>query len=181
MIMLPCPFCNHQPNIDDGDTLYPINRSKTSWQFYCTATSGGCDASVVGNSRDDAIRRWNTRATVPLADFEQCAASSDQAWSICNEVAAALGEHLDREAGSAESVRQIIAALQDKLENPVLKNIEQYQLQMAAISTAAIGYWKEEDSISAAYDTIALRDVAKLYTRCQTLHDILYGPGTEQV
>ena len=42
---------------------------------------------------------------------------------------------------------------------------EQYQMQMAAITTASFGYWKEGDEISPEYDTVALRDVAKLYGR----------------
>jgi hypothetical protein len=42
---------------------------------------------------------------------------------------------------------------------------EQYQMQMTAISTASLGYWKEGDTISPEYDTVALRDVVKLYGR----------------
>lgn len=50
-----------------------------------------------------------------------------------------------------------------------LDDIEQYRLQMAAISTAAIGYWKEGDSIHPDYDTQTLRDVAKLYAKYEAL------------
>lgn len=50
-----------------------------------------------------------------------------------------------------------------------LNNIEQYRLQMAAISTAAIGYWKEDDGIHPDYDTPVLRDVAKLYAKYEKL------------
>ena len=53
---------------------------------------------------------------------------------------------------------------------PVLQDIEQYRLQMAGISTAAIGYWKEGDSIHPNYDTVALRDVAKLYAKYDALY-----------
>jgi hypothetical protein len=56
------------------------------------------------------------------------------------------------------------------LKEPVLQDIEQYRMQMAAICTAAIGYWTEYDSISPDYDTVALRDVAKLYAK----YDVLY-------
>jgi len=38
-------------------------------------------------------------------------------------------------------------------------------LRLAGISTAAIGYWKEGDSIHPDFDTVALRDVAKLYQK----------------
>jgi len=48
---------------------------------------------------------------------------------------------------------------------PKLNAIEQYRMQMAGISTAALGYWKEGDSIAPEYDTQALRDVARLYAK----------------
>ena len=50
---------------------------------------------------------------------------------------------------------------------------EQYQAQMAAISTAAIGYWKEGDAIHPDYDTVALHDVAKLYVKYSLLFNAL--------
>lgn len=53
---------------------------------------------------------------------------------------------------------------------PNLEDIEQYRLQMAAISTAAIGYWKESDGIQPDHDTPALRDVAKLYVKYDELY-----------
>jgi hypothetical protein len=62
-------------------------------------------------------------------------------------------------------------------EQPVkLEDIEQYRLQMAGISTAAIGYWKEGDGIHPDYDTVALRDVARLYAK----YDELYRAQAEQ-
>jgi hypothetical protein len=56
------------------------------------------------------------------------------------------------------------------VQEPVLQDIEQYRLQMAGISTAAIGYWKEGDGIHPDYDTPALRDVAKLYAKYDALY-----------
>jgi len=53
---------------------------------------------------------------------------------------------------------------------PVLHDIEQYRMQMAGISAAAIGYWKEGESIHPDYDTLALRDVAKLYAKYEELY-----------
>ena len=44
------------------------------------------------------------------------------------------------------------------------------RLQMAGISTAAIGYWKEGEGIHPDYDTIALHDVAKLYEKYDRLY-----------
>ena len=55
-------------------------------------------------------------------------------------------------------------------QEPVLQEIEQYRLQMAGICTAAIGYWKEGDGIHPDYDTVALRDVAKLYAKYDELY-----------
>jgi|APGre2960657373_1045057.scaffolds.fasta_scaffold00277_13 hypothetical protein len=64
------------------------------------------------------------------------------------------------------------------LKEPALQDIEQYRLQMAGICTAAIGYWKESDSIHPDYDTLALRDVAKLYAKYDELYkaqDVSHG------
>jgi len=54
-----------------------------------------------------------------------------------------------------------------------LDEVEQYRIQMAGISTAAIGYWREGDPIHPDYDTLALRDVAKLYAKYSELYDAL--------
>lgn len=66
-----------------------------------------------------------------------------------------------------------IIALRERLaqpeQEPVLQDIEQYRMQMASISTAAIGYWKEGDGIHPDYDTPALRDVADLYAKYELL------------
>lgn len=51
-----------------------------------------------------------------------------------------------------------------------LDEVEQYRIQMAGISTAALGYWKEGDSIHPDYDTPALRDVTKLYAKYDALY-----------
>lgn len=55
-------------------------------------------------------------------------------------------------------------------QQPKLEDIEQYRMQMAGICTAAIGYWKEADSIHPHYDTPALREVAKLYAKYDALY-----------
>jgi len=46
-----------------------------------------------------------------------------------------------------------------------LQDIEQYRMQMAGICTAALGYWKDGDSVHPDYDTPALREVAELYAK----------------
>ena len=63
-----------------------------------------------------------------------------------------------------------VEALVAKAAKVELESIEQYRLQMAAISTAALGYWKEGDDIRPEYDTLALRDVAKLYAKYDKLY-----------
>lgn len=75
-----------------------------------------------------------------------------------------------------ESVEKFAAFI--RADSPVLQDIEQYRLQMAGISTAAIGYWKESDGIHPDYDTVALRDVAKLYAKYDALYkaqDVSHG------
>ena len=72
-------------------------------------------------------------------------------------------------------------AFAEILDAPVLQESEQYRLQMAGISTAALGYWKEGDSIHPDYDTIALRDVAKLYVKYDTLFQERLAAGRESV
>ena len=74
----------------------------------------------------------------------------------------------------------IVKAIRERLaqpeQEPVLQDIEQYRLQMAGICTAAIGYWKEGDNIHPDYDTLALRDVAKLYAK----YDALYKDSSQK-
>ena len=48
---------------------------------------------------------------------------------------------------------------------PKLTDIEQYNVQMSAIGTAALGYWTEAAGIKPEYDTPVLRDVARLYAK----------------
>lgn len=80
MKLKPCPFCGYQPDIDDPDTLYPssvgwedINGNRIychaeevppdQWCFnlHCQETAGGCGAQVSGDSKMEAIEKWNKR------------------------------------------------------------------------------------------------------------------------
>jgi len=70
---------------------------------------------------------------------------------------------------SERGLRNELAALQKK--PVVLSDIEQYRMQIAAICTAAIGYWAEGDPIHPDYDTMALRDVARLYAKYAEQYD----------
>lgn len=80
--MKPCPFCGMKVDMEDYDTLYP---SGTGWEYneelgmrtyhsfrevpkeqwcytmHCVTTAGGCGAEMPGDSRDEAIEKWNRR------------------------------------------------------------------------------------------------------------------------
>jgi hypothetical protein len=59
----PCPFCGHEPRRDNlEDSLHPLNRERTLWTFSCLDNEGGCNASVLGNSAEECVKLWNTRA-----------------------------------------------------------------------------------------------------------------------
>ena len=60
--------------------------------------------------------------------------------------------------------------MSERQDSDVVFSDERRALQLAAISTAAIGYWKEGDHIHPDYDTVALRDVAKLYAKYAALY-----------
>ncbi|QMV33108.1 hypothetical protein KMC49_gp40 [Ralstonia phage Firinga] len=55
-------------------------------------------------------------------------------------------------------------------------NDERRLMQLAAISTAAFGYWKDGDNIHPDYDSTALRDTAKLYAK----YDELFKAAQQQ-
>ena len=84
--LLPCPFCGMEPEDDLIDTLYPsgiywrnhqrpdgsVMRSYHGrdtikegdgkcWSMNCTQNMGGCGAEIGGDSREEAIDRWNRR------------------------------------------------------------------------------------------------------------------------
>lgn len=82
--LLPCPFCGYKPPKDLSDTLYPsgiyrrfepeigftsfigrrdrLPTDEPCWAMHCTENMGGCGAQINGNTRDEAIAAWNTRA-----------------------------------------------------------------------------------------------------------------------
>lgn len=57
-----CPFCGHQPDEENLiDSIHPLNREHTLWTAGCVDNEGGCNASVLGATREHAILLWNTR------------------------------------------------------------------------------------------------------------------------
>jgi hypothetical protein len=59
-----CPFCGHEPRLDNLlDSLHPVDRARTMWEFSCADNEGGCNASVLGDSPEHCIEKWNRRAT----------------------------------------------------------------------------------------------------------------------
>jgi len=110
---------------------------------------------------DLALEALEGNTTNPIIDPDQ-AAIEDQAITAIKQARA-----LDKKA---ENARELGLDYEPAQQEPVLQDIEQYRLQMAGISTAAIGYWKESDGIHPDYDTIALRDVAKLYAKYDELY-----------
>lgn len=63
---------------------------------------------------------------------------------------------------------------------PTLQDSEQYRMQIAAICTAAQGYWRAGDSVHMDYDTPALRDVAALYAKYEKLFNAINQMGKEK-
>lgn len=61
-----------------------------------------------------------------------------------------------------------------------LDHSEQYRMQMAAIGSAAFGYWTEEMGIKPEYDTVPLRDVARLYAKYEAARSYSAAAGVAE-
>lgn len=81
---LPCPFCGKAADMEDPDTLHPsgsgwrddevegfrtyhghkdrLATDNRCWEMNCPTPSGGCGAEMHGDSREEAIAKWNRRA-----------------------------------------------------------------------------------------------------------------------
>lgn len=62
-----CPFCGNdvqkQYELDSRDTVYPVDREQRVWNVLCGGWYGygGCSASILGDSAEDAMNNWNRR------------------------------------------------------------------------------------------------------------------------
>ncbi len=82
---LPCPFCGKAVDLEDHDTLYPsgtgwkdqgdlrtyhshreVPKEQWCWGMHCTECSGGCGAKITGDSRQEALAKWNKRANAQM-------------------------------------------------------------------------------------------------------------------
>lgn len=118
------------------------------------------------------LDRRNARAVLAKLEAERAAPAGHVPehlfFSARLRIAQRAGVGLFEETNAI--IRETLAELRATSAAPDLQNIEQYRMQMAGISSAALGYWQESDSIHPDYDTVALRDVAKLYAKYDKLY-----------
>lgn len=79
----PCPFCGAKINADDIDTLYPsgigwidadegyrhyvsiheqpLPKDQWCYKIICQEHYGGCGAEIHGDSKEEAVEKWNRR------------------------------------------------------------------------------------------------------------------------
>lgn len=76
-----CPFCGHEVDMEDPDTLHPtgsgwlvrangmrsyhsfreVPQEQWCYRLHCVTTSGGCGAEMSADSKAEAIEKWNRR------------------------------------------------------------------------------------------------------------------------
>lgn len=81
--LLQCPFCGKKPDVSNPDTLYPTGivwvdkkdvgrvygtrnqldytHGGQCWSINCVTSSGGCGVEMHGDSKEEAINKWQTR------------------------------------------------------------------------------------------------------------------------
>ena len=81
---LPCPFCGKLADLEDYDTLYPsgtgwkdegglrsyhsfrdVPKEQWCWGMHCPTPAGGCGAEIHGDSKAEALAKWNKRRVSP--------------------------------------------------------------------------------------------------------------------
>lgn len=81
--MKPCPFCGMKLDPEDVDTVYPsgvgwkedetelyryyvssreVPKEQWCYKVVCQEHYGGCNASITGDSKEEAIEKWNKRS-----------------------------------------------------------------------------------------------------------------------
>ena len=86
----------------DGEADVPVDAERAVF----TAVDAWSE-SLVRQAQRDAIAPYAERIRVLEREAEEMRVSIDQARGICDAVAEALGDDLDREAGSEESIRRL--------------------------------------------------------------------------
>lgn len=81
LTLKPCPFCGHEVDLEEPDTLYPSGTvwryrgdyktyhtwaerkegDEVCWSMNCPTTAGGCGAEITGDSREETIAAWEHR------------------------------------------------------------------------------------------------------------------------
>lgn len=70
MNILPCPCCGKVPEVDSEDFIYSVGRPKYNldsnqleyvYSINCAEIWGGCSLHILGSSKEECIRKWNTR------------------------------------------------------------------------------------------------------------------------
>lgn len=75
-----CPHCGHQPDEANLlDSIHSVMRDRSIWTAGCIDNEGGCNASVLGDSREDAIAKWNRRVLAGEPDGIQACREGDRA------------------------------------------------------------------------------------------------------
>ena len=119
---------------------------------------------------DEKLMQQALEALVGWCDQPDDAQTYDACMQRAETAISALRARLaqlefDRAHEALEKQAGIHVSQQASAEPVDLQDIEQYRMQMAGICTAALGYWKEGDSVHPDYDTPALREVAELYAK----------------
>lgn len=80
MINKSCPFCGMPVDMENDDTLYPtatgwmptpegrhyrsfllVPKEQWCYGMHCPETAGGCGAEIQGDSKEEALAKWNRR------------------------------------------------------------------------------------------------------------------------
>lgn len=126
-----CPFCGRTPNLEDPDTLYPNgifwryredlglrtyhsrkDRQESDgvcYTMHCVAHAGGCGAEITGDSLQEALELWNSRA--PLKDKKALLKALRPAIA-----AIYFDDGSDFESALWETIRNLDPALAEALE-----------------------------------------------------------------